>query len=57
MIAAGASGFCEGPSPLWDLIPLVKRDGDVEWERPEAAPSKVRRIGARIGDPSRFARS
>ncbi len=57
MIAAGADGFGEGPSPLWELIPLVKRPDDVEWQRPEAARSNIRRLGARIGDPGRFGRT
>lgn len=47
MLAADASGFADGASPLWDLIPLVKRPDDVEWERAEAAPTKVRRLGLR----------
>jgi EAL domain-containing protein (putative c-di-GMP-specific phosphodiesterase class I) len=49
-LAEGADGFGEGRSPLWDLIPLVKRSGDVEWERPDAVPSKVRRLGLRGGE-------
>ena len=57
MIAAGTTGFGEGPSPLWELIPLVKRPDDVEWQRPEAVRSNIRRLGARIGDPGRFART
>ncbi len=38
-----------GPSPLWDLIPLVKRPDDVEWDRPEPGSAKVRRLGLRTG--------
>ena len=49
MIAAGAGGFAEGRSPLWDLIPLVKRPGDIEWQRPEVGSPKVRRLGVRGG--------
>ncbi len=32
-----------GRSPLWDLVPLVRRDGDLEWQAPGDA-SKVRRL-------------
>ena len=49
LAAGGAEGFGEGRSPLWDLIPLVKRPDDVDWDRPEACPSKVRRLGLRSG--------
>jgi hypothetical protein len=48
-LAAGAAGFGEGPSPLWDLVPLVKRPGDIEWQRPESGTSKIRRLGLRGG--------
>lgn len=34
-------------SPLWDLVPLVKRPGDVEWHTPDAGEAKVRRL--RVG--------
>lgn len=33
----------EGRSPLWDLVPLVRREGDLEWQVPGEAP-KVRRL-------------
>ena len=48
-LAAGAAGFGEGPSPLWDLVPLVKRPGDIEWQRPESGTSKIRRLSLRGG--------
>ena len=41
-------------SPLWDLVPLVKRSGDLDWRAPNEAP-KVRRL--QIGGAvERFAR-
>lgn len=33
----------EGRSALWDLVPLVRREGDVEWGSGEE-PNKVRRL-------------
>ena len=40
---ACAVGFGEDRSPLWELVPLVRRDGDVEWRAPGEA-AKVRRL-------------
>jgi diguanylate cyclase (GGDEF)-like protein len=34
----------EGRSALWDLVPLVRRIGDVEWTNGGEEPSKVRRL-------------
>jgi len=34
-------------SPLWDLVPLVEREGDVDWHGPEKDTSKIRRL--RVG--------
>ena len=31
-------------SPLWDLVPLVDRPGDVDWRGPEAGGGKVHRL-------------
>jgi len=38
-----AGGDRDARSPLWDLVPLVKRACDVDWSSP-GAPSKVRRL-------------
>jgi diguanylate cyclase (GGDEF)-like protein len=38
-----APGSTDGRSPLWDLVPLVRRDGDLEWQTP-GEPAKVRRL-------------
>lgn len=50
LLAGAPASVGEDRSPLWDLVPLVKRWGDVEWRRPEASASKVRRLGQRRGD-------
>ncbi len=35
-----------GRSPLWDLVPLVKRPGDIEWQSVAVGSAKVRRLRA-----------
>ena len=42
IVAAGRPA--EGRSPLWDLVPLVKREADVEWSTSPRSPPKVRRL-------------
>ena len=43
----GLAPVAAGRSPLWDLIPLVKRGSDVEWSKPEGEASNVRRLASR----------
>ncbi|MCE1236971.1 MAG: EAL domain-containing protein [Hyphomicrobiales bacterium] len=42
-LAAGFADRPDGRSPLWDLVPLVRRESDVEWTT-GAEPSKIRRL-------------
>jgi len=52
-LAAGCGGFAEERSPLWDLVPMVQRPGDVDWEPPEAGPGKVRSLTRRRAEGGR----
>ncbi len=39
-----AEGGLPARSPLWDLVPMVEREGDVAWRRPDADSGKIRRL-------------
>ncbi|MDK9696482.1 MAG: EAL domain-containing protein [Siculibacillus sp.] len=51
---AACGSPAEACSQLWDLIPMVAHPDDVEWRRPDAASSKVCRIGSRNGFGNAF---